>query len=667
MNAGKTFLSLLLAAALTLPGVTAFAAEDASVSAAEPAQAEAQSLPEAESAAESAPEQSASAEDPALSAQESDWDEDDDEDEDEDEDWLDGANDGDDSSDDGDRSWNDQTDGTDETNFSPVVKLEAGKENGWSNFYTLRDALYLADGEHDLVVTIEKPGTYYLDSSGGALMLHSRTTLDLNGSTLIRAGEMYNLIQVETLDGERSVAAYTAAHDVTVKNGTLDGSGNRQSGKNLVNVGHSEGLTFSNLTLTNCQNSHLMELNGCQDVLISGCTFSGYDRDGSENYPEAIQLDIAYNGAGDSWNGVYCEPGTPGMDNTVCQNITVENCQFKDYPSGVGNHHCLYNGPRNKNIVIRNNTFSNAKNFGKLVPAVWCYGFENSEVSGNTISGAYSHGIRFSGGSVAVKNNIIGSASKVFSGQPILVTYSDSHVKGSKDTRKHESVTGGSIDGNQLFTSFEKGKEGAITISGGSKLSSVSGNTVRSDKGSGIYISASSQVKNVNKNTVTKAAKGAIYLTASQVTNLQENKLASSLSGSNYGAVTIYSKSKVGTATKNQITSTKGTGFTVGSSSTVTTMSNNTIQAPAKSGIYVGSKGTVTNVTGNTITKGKANGIEVVSSGKVSKVTSNKVTGCKGIGIRITNRSLKVTVQKNVLTGNKKPLQVTAKGSIQKK
>ena len=663
MNAGKTLLAVLLAAALTLPGMTAFAAEDATSSAAEPVQAEAQSLPETESA----PEQRASAEDPALSAQESDWDKDEDY-------WLDGANDGDTSREDGDTSqedgdisWNDQTDGADEVNYSPVVTLEAGKENGWSNFWALRDALDRADGEHDLVVTIEKPGTYYLDSGGSALMLHSRTTLDLNGSTLIRSGEMYNLIQVETLDGARSVAAYTAAHDVTVKNGTLDGSGNRQPGKNLVNVGHSEGLTFSNLTMTNCQNSHLMELNGCRDCLITGCTFSGYDRDGSENYPEAIQLDIAYNGAGDSWNGVYCEPGTPGMDNTVCQNITVENCQFKDYPSGVGNHHCLFNGPRNKNIVIRNNTFSNAKSFGKLVPAVWCYGFENSEVSGNTISGAYSHGIRFSGGSVAVKKNIIGSASKVFSGQPILVTYSDSHVKGSKDTRKHESVTGGSIDGNQLFTSFEKSKEGAITISGGSKLSSVSGNTVRSDKGSGIYISASSQVKNVNKNTVTKAAKGAIYLTASQVTNLQENKLASSLSGSNYGAVTIYSKSKVGTVTKNQITSTKGAGFTVGSSSTVTTMSNNTIQSPAKSGIYVGSKGTVTNVTGNTVTKGKANGIEVVSSGKVSKVTSNKVTGCKGIGIRITNKSLKVTVQKNVLTGNKKPLQVTAKGSIQKK
>lgn len=503
--------------------------------------------------------------------------------------------------------------------YTPEVTLMEGKDHGYENYYALSSALGRADGEHPLSVKVKVPGRYYVSSSGGALMMRSNTTLDLNGATLIRSGDMYNLMQNESLDGGRSVPGYTATRNVTVKNGALDGQGNQMPGKNLVNLGHAQGLRFENVRFLHGQGAHLLELNGCKDVTIRGCTFDGYVHNGADSQPEAIQLDISYDGTGKSWNGVYCETGTPGCDNTVCENILVEKCQFKDYPAGVGNHHCLYGGPKNKKITIRNNSFTNSVNWGKVndyePPAIWCYGFEDSEISGNTITGIYQCGVRFSGGSLRVRKNKIGTKAKPVSYPPIYVTEANSYVKNQKDKRKAESVTGGCVDGNTIYTTYSKSNNGGITVYGKSKLSSVSKNTIVSKKGNGISIGKNSTVKNVKSNKLTNPAKSGIYL---------------------------------------------------GSGGVVTNLSSNTVTNAQKSGIYI-TKGTAKNVNGNTVKNGKSHGIEAGSSAKVTTVNANTVTGCKGAGIRITNKKLKITVQKNKLTGNKKPLQISAKGNIQKK
>ena len=624
-----------------------------------------------------------------------------------------------------------------------TVTLKEGQSNGGTNYRTLSAALEKADGKNLLSIQVETPGKYYLESSGGALMFCSNTKLDLNGSTLIRKGKMYNLIQNQTLKGERSVAGYWAAHDITIQNGTLDGGENNRSGKNLVNLGHASGISLRNLTFRNGQNGgHLLELNGCSDCTVDQCTFTGYALDNTASPPEAIQLDICYNGAAGEWNGVYADAGTPGMDNTVCRNITVQNCLFQDYPSGVGNHHSLYGGPRNTGIRILNNTFANSKSYGGdgagNAPAIWCYGFEDSEISGNTITGKYSYGIRFSGGNVKVNDNVIGTSETPVSYSPVYVTKASSYVIGEGATRKDEGVSGGTVDGNTIYTTYTKSNDGAITVHGASKLDSISKNKVSSGKGTGITIGSSSKVTSVNSNTVSKAGKSAIYINGSTVANLDGNTVASSVSSSNNGAVHIYKskltsvsknkvttskgtgiysskstvskmnsntvskasksaiyltgstvanldsntvassvshgndgavtiyKSKLTSVSKNKVTSSKGTGIVIGSSSTVKNLNKNAISSTVKSAIYITSS-KVTNVNSNVIRNSGKNGIECTSSAKVTNVNSNNISGCKQYGIRITNKKIKVTVQKNILKGNKKPLQVSAKGKIQKK
>ena len=362
------------------------------------------------------------------------------------------------------------------TIFSPIVNLKAGKSFGAENYELLRTALQNADGCHALTVTIHKKGNYYVSSPGKALKLRSKTTLNLNGSTLIRSGGMGNLLQVETVDGLQSVAGYSCARDVVVENGGLDGSGNLQPGSNLTNFGHVNGLTLRNLNFRHGQGTHLLELNGCKNVMIDSCTFSEFDPAGKTTMPEAIQLDISYNGASSTWNGVYCKAGTPGMDCTVCRNVTVKNCVFRNYPSGVGNHHGL-KVYKNTKIRIINNRFENAKKWA-LAPAVNCCSFYDCVVSGNTIKGYYSAGISISGGTVKVNNNVVGMKKNPVRCPAVLVNDCRPFVPGCANTRVTERTTSGWILDNRVYTSCSY----AFDIQGSSKLTCVKGNTVYTKK-----------------------------------------------------------------------------------------------------------------------------------------------------------------------------------------
>ncbi len=377
---------------------------------------------------------------------------------------------------------------TEKAEKDPVVKgkvievsLQKGSSRARSNYNKLSSALKKGGGSTSIIVKIKKPGSYHVHSGGGgALMLRSNTTLDLNGSELIRSGRMTNLLQDCSKRGKRTARGYGLASHITVKNGTLNGSGGTHAELNLVNIGHASNLLFSNVNFRNCRGGHLLELSGCRNCVIEKCTFSGHK--GSKT-SEAIQLDISNGKVG--WNGVYAKGS--GNDCTPCKNITVRNCSFKNYPSGVGNHHTV-KGRHNSNIKIVNNTFTNRSS--SKAPAIWCYGFNNSEVSGNTITGKYEYGIRVSGGSVRVKSNTIGSSSKKVGYQAVFVVRASSHLRGSH-SRTPEKVTGGVVDGNTIYSGYHGSP---ILVTSGSRLSSASNNEVHTGKKTVLSVSGGAQV-----------------------------------------------------------------------------------------------------------------------------------------------------------------------------
>ncbi len=363
-----------------------------------------------------------------------------------------------------------------------VVALQSGKGKARLNYNKLSAALRKANNQSMTTVIIKNPGQYYIRSAGeSALMFRSNTILDLNGSELIRSGSMLNMIQNCKMNGSRSGGGYSVSKNITIRNGTLNGSGGKKAPVNLVNIGHASNITFSNLRLYNCRGGHLIEMTACRNSVVQNCVFSGYQKCGGEP-GEALQLDTPYK----SWNGVYTSDTTP------CKNILVKGCLFKNYPSGVGNHHTI-KGHHNSNIRIINNTFTCASS---NMAAIWCFGFDNSEVSGNTFLGKYACGVRVGSGSVKVNNNTFGSPTQKINYQAVYVVREYSHVVG-RSKRVIEYVKGGTVNNNVIYSNY---KASSIEVTTKSRLASIANNTLVSSKGNVVKVQGQSKVSTQRNN-----------------------------------------------------------------------------------------------------------------------------------------------------------------------
>lgn len=368
-----------------------------------------------------------------------------------------------------------------------TVTLYSGTDKARDNYRALDNAFKQANSSTMLNIKIAAKGNYYVYSGGGgALILHSNTMLDLNSSTIMRYGEMYNIFQNSDFNGNRDGTGYNQTYNFGIKNGTLDGSGGSDEEVNMVNFGHARNITIKDVKFKNCRNAHAIELAGCKDSLISGCTFDGFIGDG-DGCNEAIQLDICNNNVAGSWNGIY------KSDSSVCSGITVDKCTFRDYPSGVGNHHTVY-GKHNTNITISNCKFLNSKTYAEIQPAIWCYGFDNSHVLNNEISGKYSEGILVSGGNVNVSGNTVTGVNYM----PLYITVSNSYMIGKYRVTGEETATKCSVTDNTFSTTAA---EPAVGIYHDSKITEFSGNTLSSTKDCGLYVTSSS-VGTVTGNTI---------------------------------------------------------------------------------------------------------------------------------------------------------------------
>lgn len=483
------------------------------------------------------------------------------------------------------------------------------------NFTLLQNAIKRGSVTGKTVRIAEK-GTFTIyKSSASTATIHllPNTTLDLGGATLVRGGIMNNMIIFCDENDERTGTGYEMTGNITVKNGTLDGSGGSGKDVNLVNVGHANNVVFYKVNFKNNKGAHLIEFTGCRDCRVEKCTFTGYTPPDGTEPGEAVQLDISYDGADCSWNGIYVADSTP------CKDITITGCTFKNYPCGVGNHHAV-KGLHNSGIVITKNTFKNSKSYqfksgdSANLPAIRCYGFEDSIVSGNTITGKYTSAIEVCGGSVTIEENKIGTEETAFAHPGIAETYGYDWIPGSssRSDRVKTYVTAGTITDNTIYCSASTP---AVTLYNKTKLSALSTNTINTSDSHGIYISKST-VSGLNSNIVTAKGGCGVYVTGSTVSNMKSNTIKKSL---DYG---IYLTSSSKCSSK---------------------LSSNKITTCGKSGIYA------------------------TSNSKVKTVQSNKVTGCKKYGIAVLNPDITVTVTKNTFSKNKKNLYIKAKGTIQKK
>jgi len=165
-------------------------------------------------------------------------------------------------------------------------------------------------------------GSYALKAP---LRIYSNTRLRADKrATFIRAASYSPML----LPGIGDVDGYEGVQNVEVSGGTWDGNGSQfPSGFSHLMFGHARNILIQDVQLVNNYNSHCIELNACQNVIVRNCIMKGY---AGTRIAEAVQIDLAKD------SNVF--PPYGNYDNTPCDNILISGCVVEDYSRGIGGH-----------------------------------------------------------------------------------------------------------------------------------------------------------------------------------------------------------------------------------------------------------------------------------------------------------------------------------------
>lgn len=329
---------------------------------------------------------------------------------------------------------------------------------------------------------------------------------------------------------------------------------------------------------------------------------------------------------------------------------------------------------RTNTVVLKNRITGTGKKSGRN--AIHISVSPNVTVSGNTIEKADGSGIYLYQSS----NSTIGKTKKDTNTVKNPKEYGIYITSDSKEVKaQYNKISGAGTAGVGVYdakNSTVKGnvissEKDGISVNTNSSFSKITGNTINSAGRNGITLSGGSRRSTVSDNTikkysVKKISGSGIYISKSGGTGKKTNTV---ISGNN---ITGTGKSKKKTAVKvadsayttlkkNTIKNAAGSGIGIYRSKK-NTVENNKITAPRKNGIYISSGSGTAKVKGNTVTKAGDVSI-LLYNAPSSQVVSNKVTGSvKYIGIW-ARASHKTTIKNNTIKGTKKTKAVSVRGS----
>ena len=500
----------------------------------------------------------------------------------------------------------------------------------------LQDALeeVALSGEPGEVVV--HPGEYAIRDS---LSIWPETTLTLEDGVVLKAVQGFDgamLVgrhwSVEPINNATSIqpgttcpevnckhGGYSQCHDVVVQGGTWDRNSAPTDNSAILVFRHSSGIVVRDLTAKNCSN-HYFNFSGSEDVLVDGVAFldavnyQGSDPDFWLKYKkgdktryqtiEAIHLDFM-DEAG--------EAGSYPLDGTPCRDILISNCLFDSVFAGAGTHHYASKAPAT-NVRIENCDFRNLFSY-----AVYCFGFEQMAVSGNSVSGGRGL-IDCKGASCVVEDNAVGGASLY----GVFATEKANVVLKRNTFCKAAGIAVCVRDGAVLDARdnvFDTTGGHAVTLIGCGK-SVLSGNTFRKVAKTAILVSDKTSLDAIGNTIVSPGTQG--------ITAQAGAKLA---------------------AQSNTISGAKGIGILVDSAAAGSSIVGNTVSATGSHGIRIFKTEGCT-VDSNIVTEGQADGI-VFDQCRSGTASGNTVTKTVKNAIRLVGTKAiptTVAVKNNVFS-----------------
>lgn len=210
-------------------------------------------------------------------------------------------------------------------------------------------------------------GTYYIT---GTLLIRSNVYIkcDKKAKIIKKKSDFAYILRSKW----KRASGYNAIKNVTIEGGIWDMEYRKYTstvgGSHMCFV-HASDLVFKDITFKRNYSTHMIELVGAKDVLITDCKMYGYKGYSKLAKKEAIQLDIVHSSKVVSRGDRY--------DDTVCRDITIRNNEVYNYPRAVGTHSAV-KGVYNTNILIENNNFHDLS-----ADAVYLFNFTNVTVRNN--------------------------------------------------------------------------------------------------------------------------------------------------------------------------------------------------------------------------------------------------------------------------------------------
>lgn len=176
-------------------------------------------------------------------------------------------------------------------------------------------------------------------------------------------------------------------------------------------MGHNKGVTVDNISFSNMNTAHFIEMDACKDMSITNCRFSNVKK-GTDMVKEAINLDTPdkkTKGFNNAWSK---------QDKTPNEGVLIEDCTFTNLGRAIGTHKYSVKGNAqvyHTGIVLRGNHIQDMKWDSPIRIMNW----KDSLVENNIIENVKQYGkddtrgILVSGASnVSIKNNTISNVGR---------------------------------------------------------------------------------------------------------------------------------------------------------------------------------------------------------------------------------------------------------------
>ena len=451
------------------------------------------------------------------------------------------------------------------------------------------------------ILTIKIPaGVYRITKTNIA---SNNTVLDLTeGVTILNDCPGHGNI----INSPSGYYGYDGLKNFTVRGGELGYTDENANESTLSRIAHANGVRFENVKFTNGFISHFVEVAGSTNVVFDGCVFDGFIGDLSSSSCEAIQIDIL--------EEYEHFAGFPYYDATMNSDVTVQNCTFTNIVSGVGTK-SLFHGYYQNNIKIKNNTFTNLTG-----TAIYCSGYTNCDISGNTITNC-AEGINYfmmksdsrlgsvcdidnngtinsNCGTKIYNNTISVNATDDISTASAIYVFGN-NVTASKQNKydSYAKVGNYSVNNIQIFNNTINTTAHGIRVYD-TVNSKIYNNTVTSSKSSsgyGIYVANSSNSNQIYSNKINKFSNGILIASSSKSNKITKN----TVNGAGNSGIVINSGCDSNSIDSNTVMNSGKNGILIGASKTSSVQSNN-ISSSKADAIHVNSKASVNTIKGNT-------------------------------------------------------------------